>query len=218
MPTNLRLSLAIFQVGFAVECASGFVALVTHAAQLPFQGLLLLVTPAFTACGILFLWIGRHEWNELHRTRVRYTNLAFAASLAAVALAVAPLAYLATNRSYSPPEWLSLEFGIAAALVIGVTFLTYGLVAAHLVGRTGTVAMALALGWAAVLTVAIGAAIAPQLAPIARAVTGSTASLGPTLSPITMLDALLAFSYLGFFLAFVDAHFRVARGLDPAPS
>jgi hypothetical protein len=217
VPTNLRLSLAIFQLGFAVECVSGFVVLATHAAQLPFHGLFLLITPAFTAFGVLFLWIGRHEWNELHRTRVRYTNLAFAASLLAIGLAVAPLAYLAATHTDSPPGWLSAEFGVAAALVIGVTFVTYALVAAHLVGRTGEVAMALALGWTVLVTAAIGIALDPQLAPIAQAVSGGSRSFLPSLSPITTLDALLAFSYLGFFLAFVDAHFRVARGLDPDP-
>jgi hypothetical protein len=39
--------------------------------------------------------------------------------------------------------------------------------------------------------------------------------VGAIFQPITLLDALLAFSYLAFFIAFVDAHYRVAKGLPP---
>ncbi|MGH7193004.1 MAG: hypothetical protein ACREJM_05640, partial [Candidatus Saccharimonadales bacterium] len=48
------------------------------------------------------------------------------------------------NRRRSGKE-IALEFAVAVALVVGVTFVTYALVAAHLVGPTGEVAMALGL-------------------------------------------------------------------------
>jgi len=215
MTINLRLSLTVFKVGFAAESAGGFVALLSGSSKLPFGGLLVLLNPAFTAVGILFLWIGRHEWNELHRTRVGHANVAFAASLAATALAAAPIGILSLYGNPSPPSWLGIEFGAAIALVFAVTFVTYALVAAHLVGRLGEVAMALGLGWAVLLSGLIGIALAPNLQPIVHSVAARNPSVGVLFQPITLLDALLAFSYLAFFVAFVDAHYRVAKGLTP---
>ncbi|HEV2165759.1 MAG TPA: hypothetical protein VGS23_02090 [Thermoplasmata archaeon] len=214
MTVNLRLSLSVFMVGFAAESASGFVSLASNSTQLPFHGALVLLSPAFTVLGLLFLWIGRHEWNEVHRTRVGHANLAFAVSLIATAAAGAPIAYLTFLGTSTPPGWLSLEFGAAVALVFAVTFVTYALVAAHLVGRSGEIAMALGLAWAAGISALIGLALAAQLRSIVGAVAHRTLSVGPIFDPITLLDALLALSYLAFFLAFADAHYRVARGLD----
>ena len=77
MAINLRLSLTVFKLGFAAESASGFIALASASHQLPFHGIIILLGPVITAIGILFLYLGRHEWNELHRTRVRYANVAF---------------------------------------------------------------------------------------------------------------------------------------------
>jgi len=111
MTVNLRLSLTVFKVGFAAESAGGFVALFSGSSKLPFNGLLLLLNPAFTALGILFLWIGRHEWNELHRTRVGHTNLAFAVSLVATVFAVAPIGILSFYGGGNPPSWVGIEFG-----------------------------------------------------------------------------------------------------------
>ncbi|HEY6238921.1 MAG TPA: hypothetical protein VIZ68_07045, partial [Thermoplasmata archaeon] len=173
------------------------------------------LSPISSAFGILFLWIGRHEWNELHRTRVGHANLAFSVSLIATALAAAPIAYLSAIGGPEPPGWLALEFGVAIALVFGVTFVTYALVASHLVGRVGLVAMALGLLWAAIISALIGIALASQLHPIVSTIVARTPALDPIAQPITLRDALLAFSYLAFFIAFVDAHWRVARGLVP---
>jgi hypothetical protein len=217
LTTNLRLSLTIFKIGFAAESASGFAALAAGSSQLPFHGALILLNPIFTAFGILFLWVGRHEWNTLHRTRVGHTNLAFAASIIATILAAAPIAYLAYLGNPSPSPWIGAEFGIAVALVFAVTFVTYALVAAHLVGRLGEIAMGLGLAWAVLVSAAIGLVLSGQLDPIVRTISNRSVAIGPIIDPINLLDALLAFSYLAFFLAFVDAHYRVAKGLVPDP-
>jgi hypothetical protein len=215
MTVNLRLSLTVFKIGFAAESAGGFVALLSGSSKLPFNGLLVLLNPAFTAVGILFLWVGRHEWNELHRTRVGHTNLAFAASLVATALAGAPIGVLSLYGNPAPPSWLGIEFGAAIALVFAVTFVTYALVAAHLVGRMGEIAMGLGLGWAVLLSALIGISLAPDLPPIVQSVATRNPAIGSLFQPITLLDALLAFSYLAFLVAFADAHYRVAKRLTP---
>lgn len=216
MTVNLRLSLTVFKVGFAAESASGFAALATGAGQLPFHGVILLLSPVFSALGILFLWVGRHEWNELHRTRIGHANLAFTVSLVAIVLAAAPVGYLTFVGAPTPPSWLGLEFGVAVALIFGLTFVTYALVAAHLVGRVGEVAMGLGLAWAAGISGLIGLALSPQLGPIVRTVAARSTALASVTQPITLLDALLGFSYLAFFVAFTDAHYRVAKGIVSA--
>ena len=216
MPVNLRLSLSVFKLGFAAESAGGFVALLGNGQALPFHGYLLLITPVFSALGILFLWLGRHEWNELHRSRVGHANTAFGVSILATVLAAAPVAYLSAMGRSNPPEWVALEFGAAVALVFGVTFVTYALVASHLVGTTGRVAMALGLLWAIIISALIGLALSSQLPTIVGTIVARSVSLAPIEQPITLLDSLLGFSYLAFFVAFADAHWRVVKGLDPA--
>ena len=210
--------MTVFKIGFAVESASGFLALATNASDLPFHGDLILMSPGFSALGVLFLWIGRHEWNETHRARVGHVNLAFLVSILATILAAAPVAYLWATGASDTTGWLGLEFGVAIGLVFAITFVTYALVAAHLVGRSGEVAMALGLGWAIFVSGLIGAALAPHLHPIVTAIAGRSTAIVAATHPITLLDSLLAFSYLAFFFAFVDAHYRVAKGLTPEGS
>lgn len=215
LTVNLRLSLTVFKIGFAVESASGFAALAAGASALPFHGSLILLSPVFSAFGILFLWVGRHEWNEVHRRRVGHANLAFGVSLLAIALAAAPVAYLSAIGGASPPGWLAVEFGAAVAVLFAVTFVTYALVAAHLVGRLGEIAMGLGLAWAVFISGLIGLALSPQLAPLVRTIAARSPAVEAIAQPITLLDALLAFSYLAFLVAFADAHYRVARGRAP---
>ncbi|MCI4349065.1 MAG: hypothetical protein L3J93_02445 [Thermoplasmata archaeon] len=215
MTVNLRLSLTVFKIGFAAESASGFAALASTSHQLPLQGAFVLLNPLFTALGVLFLWIGRHEWNELHHTRVGHTNLAFAVTIVASALAAVPVGYLSLSGAPTPPLWLSLTFGAAVAVVFAVSFVTYALVAAHLTGRLGEIAMGLGLGWAILLSAAIGLVLTPQLHPIVATVLARSTNVAAILQPINLLDALLAFSYLAFFAAFADAHYRVVKGLEP---
>ena len=205
-------------MGFAAESASGFAALAANGGSLPFGGAIALASPLFSALGLLFLWAGRHEWNELHRNRVGHAGIAFGVSLVATALAAAPVTYFAVTGESTPPGWVQLEFGAAVAVVFGITFVTYALVASHLVGRVGSVAMGLGLAWALLLSGLIGLALSPELRPIVHSVVQRSATVGALLQPITLLDALLGFSYLAFFVAFTDAHYRVARGLDRSPS
>jgi hypothetical protein len=146
---------------------------------------------------------------------VGYANVAFLLSLVAIALAAVPVAYLSLTGGSDFSGWLGIEFGAAVALVFGVTFVTYALVAAHLVGRSGEVAMGLGLGWAVLVSGLIGATLVPELHPIVMAITARSAAIASATQPITLLDSLLAFSYLAFFFAFVDAHYRVAKGLTP---
>jgi hypothetical protein len=216
MPVNLRLSLTVFKIGFLVESASGFAALLTGANHLPFHGYLILLSPVISGVGILFLYVGRHEWNELHLTRVRFAGTAFALNLVAIVLAAVPIAYLTITGAASSSRVWEIVFGTSIALIFGITFVTYALVAAHLVGRVGEIAMGVGLAWSLIISALIGIALSPQLRPLAQSIAARSPALGSVTSPITLFDGLLGFSYLAFFVAFADAHYRVAKGLDPA--
>lgn len=216
MTVNLRLSLTVFTLGFAAESVSGFITLATGATELPFHGLVLALTPAFSALGILLLWLGRHEWNELHRRRVGHVNAAFAATIVATVCAGVPVAYFGLAGG-TGSGWVGLEFGAAVAVIFAVTFVTYALVAGHLVGRVGKVAMGVGLAWAVVVSGLIGLALTPEFGTIVRLVGARSLAVGGLFRPILLLDALLAFSYLAFFVAFLDAHHRVAVGRPTGP-
>ena len=112
------------------------------------------------------------------------------------------------------PDWRG-DYGWLGSLATYGFIVTYALVASHLVGRSGEVAMGLGLAWAVIVSGLIGAALAPNLHPIVTAIAGRSTGIAATTHPITLLDSLLAFSYLAFFFAFVDAHYRVAKGLTP---
>lgn len=215
MTVNLRLSLTVFKIGFLVESASGFFALLTGANHLPFHGYLILLSPVFSAIGILMLYVGRHELGEVHSQRVRYASAAFGINLVAIVLAAVPIAYLTyTGAAATDPTW-ELVFGASVAIIFGITFVTYALVAAHLVGRLGEIAMGLGLAWSLIVSAFIGLALSPQLRPLVQSIAARSPAIGSVTTPITLFDGLLGFSYLAFFVAFADAHWRVARGLAP---
>jgi hypothetical protein len=122
--------------------------------------------------------------------------------------------YLLGVNYRAPPSWLGAEFGVAVAATFVLGFFTYALLTAHLVGRIGEVAIGLGLAWALLISAAIGSVLAPRLGEIATAVASGAGGVAPLVQPIAFLDALLAFSYIAFFVAFVDAHYRVATGVD----
>lgn len=75
--------------------------------------------------------------------------------------------------------------------------------------------MGLGLGWAVIVSRLMGVTLAPELNPTAGAIITRSSAIAAATQPITLLDSLLAFSYLAFFFAFVDAHYRAAKGLTP---
>ncbi len=216
MPSRLRTSLAIFEVGFALESLAGFIVLLGGGTAFPDRALIVFLSPLFSFLGLLWLWIGRSEWNEAHSRRVGHVNAAFGLSLFAAVLAAGLVVWLAQMGVTTPPGWAGLAFGTAVGSVLALTFLTYVLVASHLVGPVGEISMAFGLLWALLLSILIGAALIPELTPLVADVASHNPAIGPILAPITLLASLFALSYLAFLVAFADAYGRVGRG--PAAS
>lgn len=220
MTVNLRLSLAVFSIGFAIQVAGDVYALAVTGTSLGNRGYLLALGPAFTLLGLLFLWVGRHEWNELHRRRVRHAHLAFLASVLFLVLAIVPLVWAVLLASTSLPAWAHLLFAIGIAGTFFLTFLTYALVVFHLIGPPAKIAVLFGLVWSAGIAILIGLALDAHLSRIVGAILQRSLAFGSILSPISILEAYLVVTYLILLAAFVHAHRRIARGAptDDAPS
>lgn len=213
MPPNLRLSLTIFSIGFAIESGVDIYHLVTGSTALVAGGSLFLIGGIATAAGLLFLFLGRHEWNEVHHDRVRHAHLAFAAVLALGAAAVAPPAYYATRSSATLPFWVGPEVGAAIALALVISIVLYDLVVFHLVATAGKALLVIATLAAAPVAYVIGSTVAANLPNYLDTVRGTPGALIVLVGPVVQLLSWLFACYLLLLIAFTDAHRRVARGL-----
>ena len=162
--------------------------------------------------GLLFLFLGRHEWNELHRARAARTNQLFALSLLGAFVAAAEVALLVTYPSLGSPLWAEVLFGAALGSLVLGTFVTYAYLVFHLVGRPSKVVLIAAAVWALVVSAYIGRVIAGDLPSILGAVASRSLTVENLLAPVDYLASYLFVSYFLLFAAYLEAHTVVARG------
>jgi uncharacterized membrane protein YidH (DUF202 family) len=93
MVSKLRLTLAILSLGFAIEGAIEAYTYLSRSYRLPYAASFFILGPLITLAGILVLWLGRHEWNDLLSRRFRHAHWAFGFSLLALIGAVALLVW-----------------------------------------------------------------------------------------------------------------------------
>ena len=210
--TNLRVSLSILSVGFAVEGLGDAYSFVSHGQFRPGSSLLVVLPAVVTLAGLLFVWIGRHEWDELHRQRVRRAHHAFGASLLGALAAAAVVATLYLLPGLGVPPAAEAVFGAAIAALVFGTFLTYVLLVFHLVGRPSRAVLVVAALWAAAIAALVGLLLAQHLPTILGLVRDRRPSVPAFVSPIDALASYLFFSYFLLFAAYVDAHRVVAAG------
>ncbi|HYK93297.1 MAG TPA: hypothetical protein VEY07_04550 [Thermoplasmata archaeon] len=213
MPPNLRLSLTIFSIGFAIEAGIDLYHLITGSTQLIAGGSLFIIGGVATVVGLLFLWIGRHEWNELHQARVRHAHLTFLLLILLGAAAGGPVAWYLYRTPGSLPGWVPAEVGIAAGISVVVTVWLYVVIVLHLVGGGGKAVLGLSLVTSLVPAYLVATAIDRDLAGWVAAAGAAPASLASQVEPLFALFSWLFASYLLLLAAFADAHRRVARGL-----
>jgi len=216
MTTNLRISLTILSLGFVIEGAGEAYSLMSSGAFLPGTSLVFLVTSVVTLLGLLFLFLGRHEWNELHRARAARTNQIFGASLAGGVIAVAEVGVLAYYPSIGTPLWAEVLFGAALASLVLGTFVTYAYLVFHLVRTPSRVVLVASALWALAVSAYIGRVLAGDLPAILAAIGSRSLTIDQLLSPIDYLASYLFISYFLLFAAYLDAHTVVARGRPPA--
>ena len=217
MVSSLRISLTVLSIGFALEGAVEVYSLMTAGAFWPATSLIFLLPALATLLGLLFLLVGKHQWDETHRHRVQTANTVFEASVLAAALAVVELATLSAFPAVGIPVWSQILFGgLVAGFVLG-TFVTYGLLVFHLVHAPSKVALVAAMLWAWIVATLIGAAVAVELPSILGLIATRSLSFESLVAPV---DYMLSFLFLSYFLllgAYVDAHVTVARGRTRSP-
>ena len=213
MTVNLRLSLTIFSIGFAIEAGLDLYHLLTGSTQLIAGGALLIIGGVATVVGLLFLWIGRHEWNELHRARVTHAHLTFLTVLVLGVAAGGPVAYYLYRSPGSIPSWVPIEVGIAVGLAVIVTVAMYVVIVLHLVGWGGKAVLGLSLFTSVFPAYLLATAVARDLPTYVAEAGSAPTALVAQVEPLFALFSWLFASYLFLLAAFADAHRRVAQGL-----
>ena len=212
MTTNLRISLTILSVGFAIEGAGEAYSLVSSGALLPGTSIVFLLSTVVTLLGLLFLFLGRHEWNELHRSRAARTNQIFALSLLGGVIAGAEVVLLAAYPSVGSPVWAELLFGASLGSLVLGTFVTYAYLVFHIVRPPSKAVLIASAIWALVVSAYVGRILAGDLPAILAAVANRSLTVEGLVAPVDYLASYLFVSYFLLFAAYLDAHVVVARG------
>jgi len=217
MVSKLRLTLAILSLGFAIEGAIEAYTYLSRSYQLPYAALIFIVGPFVTLAGILVLWMGRHEWNDLLSRRFRHAHRTFAFSLLALLVAVALLVWYSYS-SAPVPSWASWGFGAAVMASLLLTFATYVLIAFHLTAMVGKALLLLALSWAAVVSFWIGQVLAQNLSAIVSVLQTPTLADSSLSALIAGPESYLALTYALLVIVYIDAFRKVPAGSPKSPS
>jgi hypothetical protein len=212
MTTNLRLSLTILTVGFAIEGGGELYSVLSGGRFQPGVNLLFLLPVVMTLAGLLFVWIGRHEWNEIHHARVRQAHVVFALTLLGAVIAAGVLAALVLRPSLGVPLWARGLFAAAIGSLVLGTFVTYALLVFHLVPRPSKALLLASLVWSLLVAGLVGAAISAHLSTIVALAEKRSATIPTFISPIDSLSSYLFVSYFLLFAAYLDAHRTVLQG------
>jgi uncharacterized membrane protein YidH (DUF202 family) len=218
MTRNLRISLSVLSIGFAIEGIGEAYTRFTPGSVAPGTSVLYLLPLLLTTIGLGFVWVGRKEWNEVHIVRVRTANRVFAASLLGGVVAVVVLGLLLVVPSLGTPWWAEALYGAAVGSLVFGTFVTYAYLVYHLVSVTGRVVVGLALAWSLFISIAIAVVIAATLPSVITIVTTQNFSIPAFIQPVDFLYSALFVSYFLLLVAFIEAHVAVARGLVVIPN
>jgi hypothetical protein len=213
--TNIRVSLTILSVGFAVEGAAELYSFLSRGAFRPGVTILFILPVAMTLAGLLFVWVGQHEWNELHRTRVRQAHLVFGLSLLGAVVAGAVAAVLLAYPFLGSPLWARIAFGAAVGSLVLGTFITYALLVFHLVPVRSKALLLASLGWALVVAGLVGAAVGSNLSAILAIAAHRDFTVPTFVGPVDSFASYLFVSYFLLLAGYVEAHGTILRGPSP---
>ncbi len=208
MISKLRLTLGILLLGFVIEGTFETYTYFNHNYQLPYASSIFVIGPFITLIGIIILWIGRFEWDEILGRRFRHAHWAFVLNMLALVLAVIPVLWYGFGASSSIPSWVVSEFEAAIVASLFLTFTIYVLIAFELTTSFGRVLLLIALGWAAVVSIWVGRVIGPEFGAIVLMVQDRTMDIRPISESISGTVSLLAVAYFLLTVAYIEAFHR----------
>jgi Na+/phosphate symporter len=199
-------------VGIGIETiVTGYLYLVlNYGYSLPLTALVFSFSPILTIVGLFVLWIGRHEWNKIGRSRFRLAGFTFGLTVLSSALATGIVfwyGYVSVGRI---PAAASVEFNIVSWAALIFLISTYAFIAFHLSGALGKAFLVLAVTWAIIVTFWIAQALTAELGVIVHVAQLRTLNFGRVESPILGYLSDLAPTYLLLLIAYLDALRRTA--------
>ncbi len=204
-----RAALLTFAIGFLVEGA-------TEAYQFFAEGYLArgwigfyYIGLATTILGFYLMYLGRHEWTDTHRRRVRAGHqLAWAAAgifaFATVAIAILGVVYGGAG-SPGAPTVLAWVVGGAVAVAFGTFFLGLVTVVEHLVDRYLRGVVWIAFGWSLGVAVLTGLVVGREFTSLLRQFFTDPLLLVGSFAPLAFVMAPLFVSYFLFAAAYLNA-------------
>lgn len=213
MTRNLRIALTVLSIGFALEGIEELYSFLTSGTPVPGASLLFILPLILAVLGLVFVWVGRDEWNDVHRVRARTAGHVFTLSILGGFVAAGVVALLIAVPSIGTPPWAQGLFGAAFGSLVFGTFVVYAYLVFHLVTTWARVAVVLALVWAFVVSVAVSAVLASNLTTILVLINNRTVEIPAFVAPVDLLISYLFVSYFLLLTAYIEAHVAVARGM-----
>jgi len=206
---KLRLTLAILLLGFVVDATVESYNYINHSYPLPFASSVFVIGPFVTLTGLVILWIGRSEWDERVSRRFRLAEKVFALNIAAIMLAVIAVFWYGTRAATPIPSGAEWGFGAAIVAALILNFVIYLLVAFDLTEVLGKALLLIALGWASVVTIWLGQALAKEFGTIVVAIQDHTFDFKPVSASISGIESCYAVAYFLLTIAYLDAYHRL---------
>ena len=203
---KLRLILAILLLGFVIDGTVELYNYINHSYPLPFASSVFVIGPFVTLAGLVILWIGRSEWDVRLSRRFRLAERVFGLNIMAIMLAVVVVFWYGTRSTTLIPSWAEWGFGAAIVAAIVLNFVIYVLVAFDLTEVLGKALLLIALGWASVVTIWLGQALAKELGTIVLAIQDRTFNLKPVSASISGIESYYAVAYFLLTIAYLDAY------------
>lgn len=210
---NLQIALTVLSIGFALEAGVELYSLLSPGATTPGVSVLFVLPLVIAGVGLIFVWIGRAEWNDVHRSRARTAGHLFAVSLVGVAVAVLLLALLLLRPSIGTPLWAQVVFGAAVGSLVFGTFVVYAYLVYHLASTLGHVAIILGLVWALGVSILVSIDVARNLTTVLATISNRSFAIPLFVAPVDLLVCYLFLSFLLLLAASIEAHTAVYRGL-----
>ncbi|MDE1819402.1 MAG: hypothetical protein KGJ23_00685 [Euryarchaeota archaeon] len=220
MTLSTRLAVLVLTVGFMIEGvgeAFEFVSKQWLLAHLPNALLdIYYIGPATTVVGFLFAFAGRHEWSELHRRHVLHGHKALLIAIAllgSVATVVALLVYEFPGAAV--PILLPWVMGVAVAVGLGSSFLSYLLIGFHITTQRGKACLVAALAWGVLVSVIAGYEVGANFVSLVASLRTGNLSVANSLSSLLVVTTILFVSYFLLMFAYRDAYQQLLRGILP---